>query len=69
MKSTNFIVKILKNIKHSLVVNRNEPHVEQKRDRFGNKYWQVRDYKTNKLYSFGSDRDVIAWLEKRHNCI
>lgn len=69
MVTTNFIIKILRNIKHSLVVNRNEPHIEQKCDRFGNQYWQVHDYKTNRFYSFGSDQDVIAWLENRYHCI
>ncbi len=63
----NFIANIWKNIKHSLVVDRNEPHIEQKSDRHGNLYWQVHDYQTNKFYTFGSDLEVRAWIEDRYH--
>ena len=66
MKQDNFIINIFRNIKHSLTVPQNEPQVEQKHDRFGNLYWQVRDRRTNKSYSFGSDSEVIAWIEQRY---
>ena len=67
MKKNNFIVNIFQNIKRSLTVSQNEPHVEQKCDRFGHLYWQVRDRRTNKSYSFGSDSEVIAWIEQRYH--
>ncbi|MBE9043788.1 hypothetical protein IQ255_05110 [Pleurocapsales cyanobacterium LEGE 10410] len=69
MKKTNFIVNIFQNIKHSLLVNKSEPHIQQKRDRLGNSYWQVHDYKTNRFYTFGCDREVRAWLEERYHTI
>ena len=69
MKKTNFIINIFKNIKRSLIVNKNEPQIEQKRDRLGNCYWQVHDYKTNKFYTFGCDREVRAWIEERYHRI
>lgn len=63
------IISLIKNIGRSLVADRNEPHIEQKRDRFGHSYWRVRDYKTNKTYDFGCDREVIAWIEERYHSI
>ncbi|VEP16353.1 conserved hypothetical protein [Hyella patelloides LEGE 07179] len=67
MKLISSIVNILQNIGRSLVVNHNEPHIEQKHDRHGNSYWQVYDFTTNKSYRFGSDRDVRAWIEERYH--
>ena len=61
------IINLLKNIKQGLLINRNEPRVKQKRDCFGNKYWQVYDYKSDRFYSFGSDEDVRIWIENRHH--
>ena len=69
MESTNFVIKIFRSIKYSLIINRNEPQIKHKCDVFGNQYWEVHDYKTNKFYSFGSDRDVRAWLEDRYRRI
>ena len=66
MNQDNFIINLFRNIKHSLTVPKNEPQVEQKHDRFGNLYWQVRDRRTNQSYSFGSDSEVIAWIEQRY---
>ena len=65
----NVLVNIFQKIMHGLTVSQNEPQVEQKRDRFGNLYWQVRDRRTNKSYSFGSDSEVIAWIEQRYRGI
>ena len=62
----NAIANVLKNIKHGLVVDRNEPDVRQKQDRYGNLYWQVYDYKNNKFLTFGSDKEVRIWLEQRY---
>lgn len=63
----NFIVNIFQDIKQSLIASQNEPQVKQKRDRFGNLYWQVRDRRTNTSCSFGSDSEVIAWIEQRYH--
>ena len=67
MKKNNFIVNIFQNIERSLTVSQNEPQVEQKCDRFGNLYWQVRDRNTNKSYTFGSDAEVRIWIEERYH--
>lgn len=67
MKKVAFFINIFQNIKRSLIVNRNEPQIEQKRDRLGNSYWQVYDYQTNRFYTFNCDREVRAWIEKRHH--
>lgn len=67
MKNNDRIVHILRNIKRSLLINRNEPQIERKCDRFGNSYWRVYDYPTNKSYTFGSDREVRAWIEERYH--
>ena len=69
MKNTtivNAIAVLLKNIKSSLFVNQNEPNIQKKRDRHGNSYWQVHDYKNNKSLTFGSDKEVRIWLEQRY---
>ncbi|MGL4882302.1 MAG: hypothetical protein ACRC8K_14755 [Waterburya sp.] len=54
------------NFVQSLSFQKHEPEIKQKRDRFGNYYWQVYDYTTNKFYEFGSEQDVRAWIENRH---
>ena len=64
MKTTHLLSNTLKNIKRSLMVSQNEPQVKQKRDRYGNSYWQVRDRRRNKSYTFGSDSEVLAWIEQ-----
>ena len=69
MKITHLFTNTLKNIERSLMVSQNEPQVKQKRDRYGNSYWQVRDRKTNKSYSFGSDSEVIAWIEQSYHSV
>jgi hypothetical protein len=64
MKTTHLLSNTLKNIKRSLMVSQNEPQVKQKRDRYGNSYWQVLDRRTNQSYTFGSDSEAIAWIEQ-----
>lgn len=66
MKIVRFAAKILTNIGHSLLVPKNELQVEQKRDRHGNSFWQVYDPTNKKSYTFGSDREVRSWIEKRY---
>lgn len=67
MKIINSIVHQFKNMGRSLVVHKNEPQIEQKRDRYGNLYWQVYDFNTHKSYTFGSDREVRVWIEERYH--
>lgn len=67
MKIIDSIANILKNIKDNLFISQNEPYVKQKRDRDGNSYWQVRDRKSNKSYTFGSDSEVRIWIEERYH--
>ena len=52
------IIDFIKDIGQNLLINQNEPYVEQKQDSFGNNYWLVRDRKTNKSYSFGSENKM-----------
>lgn len=66
MKKNNFMTSVFNHIKHSLIINRNELDIKQKRDRFGNSYWQVYDPKTNNLHTFASEKDVRVWIETRH---
>lgn len=69
MKKTNFIANILREIKLSLITPKHEPQIKQKSDRYGNLYWQVYDFTSNKLYTFGSEGDVRNWLDERyHSC-
>ena len=67
MKIINPVINIWKKIEPSLFVSQNEPHVEQKNNRDGSLYWQVRDRKTNKSYTFGSDTEVRIWIEERYH--
>ena len=67
LKISSFIVNIFRGIRRSFVASKNEPQIEQKRDRHGNLYWQVYDFTNNKSYTFDSSRDVRAWSEERYN--
>ena len=62
----NLIINVLNKIQRSLTTNRNEPYIKRKSDRYGNLYWQIYDYQTNKSYTFGSELEVRAWLEQRY---
>ena len=44
----------------------NEPRVWQKRDRFGQTYWQVYDPIRDRFARFSSEQEVRQWLEQRH---
>ena len=67
MKITGFIVNILRKIGRSLTVGYTEPQIKQKRDRYGNAYWHVYDFSTNKSHAFGSEQDVRAWIEEQYH--
>lgn len=66
MKNISLIVHKILIFVQSLSFQKHEPEIKQKRDRFGNYYWQVYDYNTNKFYEFGSEQDVRVWIENRH---
>ena len=61
-----YIIITLKKIGHHLITKRVEPHVRQKRDRFGNFYWQVYDPISRSYLFFNSELEVRIWLENRH---
>ncbi len=63
------IGNLFKNIGRNLVTQKNEPQIMQKCDRYGNLYWQVQDFATNKTYEFDSDRDVRVWIENRYHSV
>jgi hypothetical protein len=66
MKNISLIGQKILNFGQNLSFQKREPQIKQKRDRFGNYYWQVYDYTTNKFYEFGSEQDVKVWIENRH---
>ncbi|BAZ22683.1 hypothetical protein NIES4073_35700 [Kalymmatonema gypsitolerans NIES-4073] len=43
-----------------------ELQVWQKRDRFGNTYWEAYDPQTGGYFSSGSEADILAWVEQRY---
>ncbi len=43
----------------------NEPHVWQRRDRFGQIYWQVYDPIRDRTLTFDSEEEVRYWLDQR----
>lgn len=67
MKKNKLIASIFKNIGQISIRQNNEPKIEFKRDRYGNSYWKVYDFPTNKSYAFGSEQDVRAWIENRYH--
>ena len=67
MSKNNWAFEIFQKIKNSLErVNSYEPCVKQNRDRFGNLSWRIYDRRTNRSYTFASEREVIAWLEQHY---
>ena len=66
MKIPRLIVKLFHNIGRSLVPRKIEPQIKPKRDRDGNSYWQVYDFKTNQSSAFGSEQEVRAWIDNHY---
>ena len=60
-------IALLKKIGRYLIANRIEPHVKSKCDRRGNCYWQVYDPVSGCNRSFGSEKEVRAWLDTRYH--
>lgn len=67
MKNFNSIPQKLLNFVHNLSLQKHEPQIKHKRDRYGNFYWQIYDYTNNKFYEFGSEQDVRIWIENRYH--
>ena len=61
-----FIV-ILKKINRTLIINRREPQVKRKCDRFGKYYWQVYEPISGSYLFFNSEREVKVWLDTRYH--
>lgn len=62
-----YVVNLLKKIGRYLVANRIEPQVKLKCDRLGNNCcWQVYDPVSGCNWSFNSEREVRAWLDRRY---
>lgn len=62
LKSKSFLSYAWKTI--STLVS-NEPQIRQRRNRFGQTYWQVYDPATNHSTSLSSEQEVRQWLEQR----
>lgn len=43
-----------------------DPHIWEKRDRYGNVVWCVYDPTTEKTFYFSSTAEVYIWLEERY---
>jgi hypothetical protein len=50
----------------SKIVMQDEPQFEERRDRYGQTYWQVYDPTTCQTSHLGSLQAVLEWLENRH---
>jgi hypothetical protein len=50
----------------SSIASGNEIKVWQKTDGHGNAYWCAYDPKTGQTASFGSEIEVMAWIESRY---
>lgn len=61
-----YIINFFKRIGRYLNANRIEPHVKSKCDCRGNCYWQVYDPVSGYNGSFGSEKEVRAWLDCRY---
>lgn len=67
MKIIDLISKKMLNFARNLAIKSHEPQIKPKRNRYGNLYWQVYDYRTNKFYEFGSEQEVRVWLDNRYH--
>ena len=61
------MINLFQRIRRYLVVNRIEPDVRQKCDRFGNFYWQIYDPISRSYLFFNSEREVRVWLDTRYH--
>jgi hypothetical protein len=64
----NYGRKILHNIWQKflkiIILDPQEIQVQQKVDRYGNKYWYVYDPVTGKSFASGSEADISMWIEQ-----
>jgi len=59
-----FISKIWQKLDNILTIN-DDLKIWQKRDRFGNIYWQAYNPKTRKFVGFASEKEVRIWIEQQ----
>ncbi|PZO36247.1 MAG: hypothetical protein DCF19_22125 [Pseudanabaena frigida] len=67
--SNNFwdaLVKAFQNLAQTTFNQSDEVRVWQKTDRFGNAYWCVYDPKTGRSAHFGSEVEVMSWIETHY---
>lgn len=50
----------------NVFVNRLEPRITEKCDRFGQSYYEVYDPMSQKFSSLNSEKEVRVWLDQRH---
>jgi hypothetical protein len=48
------------------VMHSSDPTINERRDRWGNVYYQVYDPRTQKSAVFGSELEIRYWLEQRY---
>lgn len=60
------IGKFFQNIAQVTFNQNDEAQVWQKTDRFGNSYWCVYDPKTGHSGSFGTEEEVMNWIESHY---
>lgn len=59
-----FIQKIWQKLAKILLPDPNEIQVNQKVDRYGNKYWQAYNHATGQSFASGSEVDIRMWIEQ-----
>lgn len=64
----NFLSKLNKIWQYLIAVltKQNELQVKQKSDRFGNTWWNAYDPATGESVSFGSETEMLIWIEQRY---
>ncbi len=50
----------------AILTKQPELQVQQRSDRFGNTWWEAYDPVTGRSASFGSETDMLAWIEARY---
>jgi hypothetical protein len=56
--------KLWQQLSRIVIINDNL-QIWQKRDRFGNTYWQVYNPRTRQFTSFASETEVRMWIEQQ----
>ncbi|CAN1211296.1 hypothetical protein TUMEXPCC7403_13935 [Tumidithrix helvetica PCC 7403] len=61
-----FLGKAIENLFRAVFDRSDEVKVWQETDRKGNLYWSTYDPKTGECASFGSELEVMRWIESRY---